>query len=95
MVKPTEGPWHVGGGGTIVYDKAGYAIGNTTTYHGRHARGEAQANARLWSLSREAFELLRLMTDEIGKLPAAGNPLLAGYHIEAKMLLAGIEGDEA
>lgn len=65
----TPGPWHVGGKASvpIVYDAAGYAIADARTYHGRHAEGEASANARLMAEAPAmADELACIFEDDDG-----------------------------
>lgn len=46
MTEHTQGPLHVGGDGTIIYDKAGWGVASATVFHGRQEPGTAQANAR-------------------------------------------------
>ena len=46
MSEHTQGPWHTGGDGTIIYDKDGWGIASATVFHGRQEPGTAAANAR-------------------------------------------------
>lgn len=57
--KHTPGSWHVGEGNpTIVYDAAGWAVGNAHVFHGRHAPGEAEANALVMAAAPDLLEAL-------------------------------------
>lgn len=46
MSEHTQGPLHVGGDGTIIYDKDGWGVASATVFHGRQEPGAAQVNAR-------------------------------------------------
>ena len=46
MTEHTQGPLHVGGDGTIIYDKDGWGVASATVFHGRQEPGTAQGNAR-------------------------------------------------
>lgn len=74
MTKHTPGPWHSGTVPHIVYDMGGWAVCNTITYHGKHEKGEDEANARLIAAApdllaalHDAAALLEVYTNTTGR----------------------------
>ncbi len=72
-VTHTPGPWHTGTGKAeiIVYATDGYAVADAKVYHGRHAEGEAEANARLIAAAPDLLAALKLAKDRITELANA------------------------
>lgn len=63
--KHTPGPWRVNslGPARIIYDgsREGWAIADVKTYHGRHAAGQAEANAHLIAAAPDMLESVKRM----------------------------------
>lgn len=80
MSKHTDGPWHLGGNGFIVYAQNGYAICDVKTFHGRN---DADAgNARLIAAAPDLLEALIDLADWLayGLNKAAGAEPTAEDH---------------
>lgn len=102
MIEHTQGPLHIGGDGTIIYDKDGWGVANATVFHGRQEPGTAAANARrivacvnaLQHVSTEQLETGELLSVSQRMVDAERqrDALLAALEI-ARDTLDNVQGD--
>lgn len=77
MTKHSNGPWHVGGDGTIIYGKDGWGVASATVFHVRQEPVTSQANARRIVACVNACEGLSTeRLEDAGLISAIGGELL-------------------